>query len=106
MTVAHLIEQAQFVLLPANALIALAIFVRVLMYKLDAEHPMRWMEKAGCAALMLSSLSVLSAILLGHYPVVNPAEIFLNAVFAAIVWRADGNVVRLIWGQQHNGSNP
>ncbi|MEG1111404.1 MAG: phage holin family protein [Hafnia sp.] len=83
------------VILGANAIICMAIVMRLMFFsKAGKTHRpgYAWMAYL----LILSAGFTAFRILLGHYSNVDPGELFLNLAICIAVWRAKGNLAKVV----------
>ena len=83
------------VILDANAIVCMAIVMRLMFFSkaVKTHRPgYAWMAYL----LILSAGFTAFRILLGHYTNVDPGELFLNAAICIVVWRAKGNLAKVI----------
>ena len=83
------------VILDANAIICMAIVLRLMFFsKSGKQHRPGY---AWMAYLLILSAGFTSfRIFLGHYTYVDPGELFLNAAICIAVWRAKGNLAKVV----------
>ncbi|EOZ4422645.1 phage holin family protein [Escherichia coli] len=85
----------QTVILDANAVVCMAIVMRLMFFsKTGRKHRpgYAWMAYL----LILAAGFTAFRILLGHYVYVDPGELFLNLAICAAVWRAKGNLAKVV----------
>lgn len=83
------------VIVDANAIICMAIVFRLMFFsKTGRRHRpgYAWMAYF----LILSAGFTAFRILLGHYSNVDPSELFLNLAICIAVWRAKGNLAKVV----------
>ena len=82
-------------ILDTNAVVCMAIVIRLMFFSKEgkAHRPgYAWMAYL----LILSAGFTSFRILLGQYTLVDPGELFLNAAICIAVWRAKGNLAKVI----------
>lgn len=83
------------VILDANAITCMAIVMRLMFFsKTGRKHRpgYAWMAYF----LILSAGFTAFRIILGQYSYVDPGELFLNLAICAAVWRAKGNLAKVV----------
>jgi len=83
------------ILLNVNAVVCMLIALRLMFFRRNGCRFRRLMA-AIAYTIILASGYIAFSIWLGLYSYVDPAEVVLNIAICIAIWRADGNIARLV----------